>query len=233
MNSEVGAVLQVENLTKTYRRGGEEVHALAGLTTRIEAGEFVAVLGPSGSGKSTFLNLVGLLDRPTAGRIFLGGRSTGELGARELEALRRRTIGFVFQQFLLIPTMTALQNVMLPMYFAGGKNVAARAASLLTRVGLGHRLHHLPKHLSGGEIQRVAIARALANDPQIILADEPTGQLDSATAAEVIDLFREINRAGKTLVVVTHNVELAASLPRAITLRDGRVVSDVKQSDVV
>jgi putative ABC transport system ATP-binding protein len=227
-----GAMLQVENLTKVYRRGDEQVHALDNLTLSVADGEFVAVLGPSGSGKSTFMNLVGLLDQPTSGQILFGGRPTDRLGRREREALRRKTIGFVFQQFLLIPTMTALENVMLPCYFAGEKNAASRATELLERVGLGKRLHHLPKHMSGGEIQRVAIARALANDPAIILADEPTGNLDSATAEGVISLFKEINRAGKTVVVVTHNNDLAARLPRAITLRDGRLVSDVKQGKV-
>jgi putative ABC transport system ATP-binding protein len=227
-----GAMLQVENLTKVYRRGDEQVHALDNLTLSVADGEFVAVLGPSGSGKSTFMNLVGLLDQPTSGQILFGGRPADRLGRRETEALRRKTIGFVFQQFLLIPTMTALENVMLPGYFAGEKNAASRATELLERVGLGKRLHHLPKHMSGGEIQRVAIARALANDPAIILADEPTGNLDSATAEGVISLFKEINRAGKTVVVVTHNNDLAARLPRAITLRDGRLVSDVKQGKV-
>lgn len=226
-------MLKIENLSKIYRRGTEEVHALDGVSVEIQGGEFVAILGPSGSGKSTLMNLVGLLDQPTSGRIVIAGRPAEKLSPREMEAMRRETIGFVFQQFLLIPTMTALQNVMLPMYFAGKKDSAAKATELLTRVGLGHRLHHLPKHLSGGEIQRVAIARALANDPAIILADEPTGNLDSATAGEVIELFKEINKAGTTIVIVTHNTELAATLPRAITLRDGRVSSDAKKDLVV
>jgi putative ABC transport system ATP-binding protein len=226
-------MLHVENLTKIYRRGDEQVHALDHLTADIAQGEFVAVLGPSGSGKSTFMSLVGLLDQPTSGRILIGGRPVDGLTPRDAEAMRRKTIGFVFQQFLLIPTMTALQNVMLPRYFAGEPNAAARAKDILTRVGLGGRLHHLPNHLSGGEVQRVAIARALANDPALILADEPTGNLDSATAEGVIALFREVNQLGKTIIVVTHNTELAASLPRAITLRDGRMVSDVRRESTV
>lgn len=226
-------MIEAKNLTKTYHRGGERVKALDDLTFTVEKGEFLAVLGPSGSGKTTLMNLIGLLDRPTAGRIVINGRPVEAMSRREQEIARRRTIGFVFQQFLLIPTMTAQQNVELPLYLAGRRDGAKRAAELLDRVGLSHRLRHLPGQLSGGEIQRVAVARALANDPEIILADEPTGNLDSRTAGEIVALFREINRTGKTLVFVTHNAELAAALPRAVTLHDGRIIDDVKKSAAI
>ncbi len=222
-------MIRIENLGKTYRRGQERVHALVDVSLHVKKGDFVAVLGPSGSGKSTLLNIVGLLDRPTTGRISIAGRPVETLSAPDMDALRRDTIGFVFQQFLLVPTMTALQNVMLPMYFARRPAARQRAIELLSRVGLGERLSHLPSQMSGGEIQRVAVARALANNPSILLADEPTGNLDSRTADDVFSLLREVNRAGTTVIVVTHNVELAESLPRTITIRDGRVVADVRK----
>jgi len=222
-------MIHIENLSKTYRRGQEEVRALVNVSLNVEAGEFLAVVGPSGSGKSTLLNIVGLLDRPTSGRISIAGKPCEKLGTREAELLRRNTIGFVFQQFLLVPTMTALQNVMLPMYFAGDPAAREKATELLHRVGLGNRLLHLPSQMSGGEIQRVAVARALANNPSILLADEPTGNLDSRTAEDIFNLLREINQAGTTVIVVTHNTELAASLPRTITIRDGKVIADVKK----
>jgi ABC-type lipoprotein export system ATPase subunit len=221
-------MIQMTDLTKTYRRGQEDVHALKGVTLTIAAGEFMAILGPSGSGKSTLMNLIGLLDRPSGGRLTIGGRAVETLGEAEMTALRRDTIGFVFQQFLLVPTMTALNNVMLPLYFAG-RSAAARAGELLARVGLKDRADHLPHQLSGGELQRVAIARALANGPSLLLADEPTGNLDTQTAASVYDLLREINQAGTAVVLVTHNQELAALIPRVITLRDGRMVEDVQK----
>lgn len=216
----------LDNLAKTYWRGQEEVHALSGVSVEVKDGEYLAVLGPSGSGKSTLMNLIGLLDRPTQGKVVIDGQSVDELSEKQLEGLRGDTIGFVFQQFLLIPTMTALQNVMLPLYFAGKRRAKECAVSLLTRVGLAERVHHLPSQLSGGEIQRVAVARALANNPKVLLADEPTGNLDSKTAEEVCALFKEINGTGTTIIVVTHNTELAALLPRTLTLRDGRLVSD-------
>lgn len=222
-------MIRIDNLGKMYRRGQEEVHALANLSLEVEAGEFLTVLGPSGSGKSTLMNIIGLLDRPTSGHISIAGRSVEKLSAPEAEALRRNTIGFVFQQFLLVPTMTALQNVMLPMYFAGDRAARQKATELLDRVGLGKRLLHLPSQLSGGELQRVAVARALANNPSILLADEPTGNLDSRTAEDVFSLVREINRAGTTVIVVSHNVELAVSSPRTLTIRDGRMIADVKK----
>ncbi|MCR4403121.1 MAG: ABC transporter ATP-binding protein [Firmicutes bacterium] len=223
-------MVNVENLSKVYRRGREEVRALAGLSLHIQAGELVGILGPSGSGKSTLLNIIGLLDRPTSGRVLIAGRPVEQLGPREADLVRRKTIGFVFQQFLLVPTMTALENVMLPMYFAGDPCARDKAAGLLRRVGLGDRMFHLPSQMSGGEIQRVAVARALANEPSVLLADEPTGNLDSSTAEDVFGLLREVNRTGTTVIVVTHNSELAGLLPRTIVMRDGRVTRDVKKS---
>lgn len=222
-------MIQMNSLTKTYPRGREEVHALRGITLDIAEGEFVAVLGPSGSGKSTLMNMIGLMDRPTSGHLAIGGRPVNTLSEREMTALRRDTIGFVFQQFLLVPTMTALANVQLPMYFAGRPNGGNRARELLESVGLGRRMHHLPSQMSGGELQRVAIARALANGPSILLADEPTGNLDTKTAESVYNLLREINRMGTAIVLVTHNPELADLIPRVITLRDGRMEKDVKK----
>ena len=223
-------MITVYNVTKTYRQGIETIHALDGLSLDIERGEILAITGPSGSGKSTLMHLIGLLDRPTAGGISIDGRWIEKLREAEKEELRRTRIGFVFQQFLMMPTMSALQNVMLPMYFAGKRDGIESAARLIDRVGLGGRLHHLPSQMSGGEIQRVAVARALANDPQIVLADEPTGNLDSKTADGVVDLMREINASGTTVLIVTHNVELASKLPRMITMRDGRMVKDVKNN---
>jgi putative ABC transport system ATP-binding protein len=223
-------MVTIDNVTKTYRQGSETIHALDGLSLEIERGEILAIIGPSGSGKSTLMNLIGLLDQPTAGGISINGRPVGNLREAEKVALRRTSIGFVFQQFLLVPTMSALQNVMLPMYFAGKRNGVEDATRLMNRVGLGNRLHHLPSQMSGGEIQRVAIARALANNPQIVLADEPTGNLDSKTADEVAALLREINESGNTVLIVTHNLELASKLPRMVTMRDGRMVKDVKNN---
>jgi putative ABC transport system ATP-binding protein len=223
-------MITIDNITKTYRQGSSTIRALDGLSLEIDRGEILAIIGPSGSGKSTLMNMIGLLDRPTSGDISIGGRSVGNLREADKEALRRTSIGFVFQQFLLIPTMSALRNVMLPMYFAGKRDGVGEAERILRRVGLGDRLHHLPSRMSGGEIQRVAIARALANNPEIVLADEPTGNLDSKTADEVAALLREINRAGTTVLIVTHNIELASKLPRMVTMRDGRMVKDVKNN---
>ncbi len=222
-------MMQIDNLTKTYSRGREEVYALDRLSLQIEKGELLGILGPSGSGKSTLMNLMGLLDRPTGGSISIARRRLEKLNNKEREKLRRETIGFIFQQFLLVPTMTALQNVMLPMYFSGRQKARQRAEELLERVGLSERSNHLPSQMSGGETQRVAAARALANGPEILLADEPTGNLDSKTAEEVFSLFKDINSSGTTVVIVTHNIEMSAQLPRTITLRDGRMVEDVKK----
>ncbi len=220
--------MEAEGLRKEYRRGpAEVVHALNGVTLRVEAGSMVAIVGPSGSGKSTLLHLLGCLDRPTAGRIRLLGKEVSRLAPRALPELRNRFLGFIFQQHYLIPTLTAWENVALPLRYARWAPAAARrrAVDLLAEVGLADRLRHRPTQLSGGQQQRVAIARALACQPPLILADEPTGELDSATTSQVMGLLRRLNREeGQTFLIVTHNPEVARACDRCIVLRDGRVV---------
>jgi len=220
-------MIVTENLTKIYTDGAP-VRALDGVTLEIGAGEFVAITGPSGSGKSTLLNLIGTLDRPTSGRVVVDGVDVGTLRGNALADFRRERIGFVFQMFHLVPTLTALENVMLPLipYRRGLKfRLEERAQELLEAVGLGDRLHHLPGQLSGGEQQRVAIARALINTPKVILADEPTGNLDSRAGAEIVALLRQLNRErGVTVLVATHNEAVAQAADRILRLRDGRVV---------
>ena len=220
-------VLKVQNLTKIYD-GINPVHALDGVDLLIRSGEFVAVVGPSGSGKSTLLNMLGALDRPTEGDIIINGQELS--GVRKLDRFRSETVGFVFQMHNLIPTLTAAENVGVPLYETklGTRARRARARELLALVGLAHRLNSLPSQLSGGERQRVAVARALSNDPTIVLADEPTGNLDSKTTAEIMELLAELNRTQHTtLIVVTHNVQVASAADRIITMRDGKVQSDV------
>ena len=223
-------ILEARNVTREYRMGSETVHALAGVNVSIERGEFVAILGTSGSGKSTLLNLFGGLDRPTAGEILFDGQSLAPLSSREMSRYRLRRVGMIFQNFNLIPTMTALQNVTLALAFGGLKKGERRerAAGLLERVGLAPRAQHRPNELSGGEQQRVAIARALANEPQVLLADEPTGNLDSTRAAELMTLLDEMRaRDGKTIVLITHDHELASHFAtRIIRLKDGKVVEN-------
>lgn len=215
------SAIELERIWKTYRRGAEEVHALDGLSLAIQPGEFVAIVGPSGSGKSTSLHLMGCMDRPTEGSIRIQGEAVEGAEEDQLVRLRQRRIGFVFQQFFLMPTLTALENVELPTLFSGG---GGDGRELLALVGLSGRENHLPKELSGGEMQRVAIARALVNGPQILLADEPTGNLDSANAEGIFGLFRHLSQEqGLTVVVITHNEELAARADRVIHLKDGRV----------
>jgi|APCry1669189000_1035189.scaffolds.fasta_scaffold00294_1 putative ABC transport system ATP-binding protein len=222
-------LIRCESLAKRYEVGGGTVHALRELSLSVMPGEFVAVMGPSGSGKSTFMNLVGCLDQPTSGRYWLGGEAVDSLNRDALAAIRNRRIGFVFQQFNLLPRTTALDNVELPLLYAGVPRVErhARALRRLQQVGLGERIDHHPAQLSGGQQQRVAIARALVNDPSLILADEPTGALDSRTSIEVMALLQSLNREGITIVLVTHEADVAAFASRIISFRDGRVVRDI------
>lgn len=217
--------MKLINVTKVYTMDHVRVPALRGVSLEILRGEFVSIMGPSGSGKSTLMNIIGCLDRPTRGRVIIDGRDVTKLGDNALAEYRREKIGFVFQQFNLIPRLTALENVALPMWFAGmeKKKRLQRAARLLEQVGLAERLNHKPTELSGGERQRVAIARALANDPELILADEPTGNLDSSSGDAVIGLLEGLSREGKTVVLVTHDLNYGRRAERMIKLRDGRI----------
>jgi putative ABC transport system ATP-binding protein len=221
-------VLSTLDLARDYTLAREPVHALRGVTLDIAEGEYVAVVGPSGCGKSTLLNLLGAIDRPTSGRVTIAGRDVGAMRDAEATRFRLTTIGFVFQRFYLMPTLTALENVELPMAEAGlrGAEREARARELLSYVGLAARASHRPSELSGGEQQRVAIARALANRPALLLADEPTGELDAHTGGEIIELFARLNRDGTTIVVVTHDERLAHAARRIVHMLDGRVVKD-------
>jgi putative ABC transport system ATP-binding protein len=223
------ALIELNNLTKTYRMGDIDVHALRGVDMKVEEREFLAITGASGSGKSTMLNILGCLDLPSGGEYVLGGIHVSGLDKRELADIRNEKIGFVFQGFNLLPRTSALENVELPLLYdrAGRiKDPSRKAIEVLTRVGLADRLHHEPNKLSGGEQQRVAIARALINEPSILLADEPTGNLDTVTSMEVIDIFRDLNRQGMTIILVTHEPDIAHQARRAIELRDGRIVKD-------
>ncbi|MEN9774327.1 MAG: hypothetical protein RL322_1397 [Pseudomonadota bacterium] len=223
------ALILVEQLSRHYGDGEQRVRALEHVTLSIVRGESVAIMGPSGSGKSTFMNLIGCLDTASGGRYCLGGEDTAGLSSDQLAGLRNRKIGFVFQQFNLLPRADAIENVMLPLVYAGlgAAERRARARARLIEVGLEHRLHHTPAQLSGGQQQRVAIARALVNEPMILLADEPTGALDSRTSLEVMALFQALNRRGQTMIFVTHEHEVARFARRIIHFRDGRVVRDV------
>ena len=221
-------VIEARDLTKVYGRGENRVEALAGMSMNVEPGEWIAIVGPSGSGKSTLMNLIGLLDRPTSGAYTLDGRDVSRLRGGELARARRDLIGFVFQSYNLLSRQSALANVELPMVYAGigRKERRERALGVLERVGLAGRVHHRPTELSGGQNQRVAIARALVNNPALLLADEPTGNLDTASGAEILNLFAELNASGVTVVVVTHDAEVAARAERMVELRDGRIVAD-------
>lgn len=212
------------DLTKTYRRGVEEVHALNGVSFDVEAGEFVAITGASGSGKTTLLHLLGCMDAPTSGTLTINGRSTQGLADRELTRMRREQVGFVFQHFGLMPTLTVMENLTLPALFSK-RDAKERAKLLLEQVGMTHRANHRPNQLSGGEMQRAAIARALINNPKMLLADEPTGNLDSVNGDAILQLFHQLNREGLTLIIVTHNPILAESAKRRMALQDGRIVS--------
>jgi putative ABC transport system ATP-binding protein len=216
-------MLTLYNVTKSYPQGPRMVHALRGVSLHIGAGEFVAIMGPSGSGKSTLLHLLGALDVPTTGTVLLAGRDLTTLSERKRSLLRRRQIGFVFQSFNLLPTLTAAENVALPLLLAGEGRTRPRALAVLERMGLSRRADHFPEELSGGEMQRVAIARALVGDPELILCDEPTGNLDSANAREILLLLRSLPDDRRTVVMVTHDVQAAAYGNRTIYLRDGRL----------
>src|SRR5687767_11593743 len=226
------ALIETQDLWKTYLMGGEEIHALRGVTTSIERGQYVAIMGPSGSGKSTLMNLIGCLDTPSKGSYLLNGQEVARMNDNELARIRNEEIGFVFQTFNLLPRATALHNVELPLVYAGVPAAArqARAKAALARVELTSRMTHRPNELSGGQRQRVAIARALVNNPSILLADEPTGNLDSKTGHEIMSLFERLHKAGNTIVLVTHEADVAAFAYRIIHIRDGRVEKDVSQA---
>ena len=221
-------VILTHKLSREYDMGSEVVRALRGVDLQIRRNEYVAVMGPSGSGKSTLMNLIGCLDTPTAGEYWLNGQKVSDLADGDLARIRNKEIGFVFQTFNLLPRATALHNVELPLIYAGmaSRERRAKAAQALTRVGLADRMDHKPNELSGGQRQRVAIARALVNDPSILLADEPTGNLDSTTSQEIMQVFGDLHRQGQTVVMVTHEADIAAHAARVVTLRDGLVATD-------
>jgi len=226
------ALIETDDLWKTYQMGEEEIHALRGVSVHIDRGEYVAIMGPSGSGKSTLMNLIGCLDTPSKGRYLLNGKEVSQMNDNELARIRNEEIGFVFQTFNLLPRATALHNVELPLVYAGiaKKDRLERAKLALDRVELTPRMHHRPNELSGGQRQRVAIARALVNDPSILLADEPTGNLDSKTGVEIMALFDKLHAAGNTIVVVTHEADIAAHAHRIVSIRDGQIAKDVQQA---
>jgi putative ABC transport system ATP-binding protein len=225
-------VIRTESLSKDYLLGAETVHALRGVDMLVERNDYVAIMGPSGSGKSTFMNLIGCLDTPTGGSYWLNGELVSQLADDELARIRNREIGFVFQTFNLLPRATALHNVELPLVYAGvvARERRARAAAMLERVGLGDRMTHRPSELSGGQRQRVAIARALINAPSLLLADEPTGNLDSQTGEDIMNLFDELHGQGQTIMLVTHEHDIAERAHRTVTLRDGVIASDVPRA---
>jgi putative ABC transport system ATP-binding protein len=227
-------LVRIEELVKIYRMGDQELRALDGVSLSIDEGEFVAIMGSSGSGKSTLMNMIGCLDRPTSGRYFLAGRDVSKMSVNEQAEIRNRMLGFVFQQFNLLSRTSAAENVELPLVYQGvsGKERHRRAVRALERVGLGDRLDHTPAQLSGGQQQRVAIARALVTEPKVILADEPTGALDSKTSVEVMRLLQDLGDTGITIILVTHEPDVAAYAKRMIVVRDGRILSDQKQEPV-
>jgi putative ABC transport system ATP-binding protein len=226
------ALIETVDLWKTYVMGTEEIHALRGVSIQIERGDYVAIMGPSGSGKSTLMNLIGCLDTPSKGSYLLNGKQVGQMNDNELARIRNEEIGFVFQTFNLLPRATALHNVELPLVYAGvaAKDREGRAKEALEKVELGSRMTHRPNELSGGQRQRVAIARALVNNPSILLADEPTGNLDSKTGHEIMALFERLHQGGNTIVLVTHEADVAAFAYRTIQIRDGQVENDVRRA---
>ena len=231
----MSTVIDITSLTKTYTMGHMQVHALRGIDLQIQTNEYVALMGPSGSGKSTLMNLLGCLDTPTAGRYLLDSKDVSQMDDTELANIRNEKIGFVFQTFNLLPRQTTLENVALPLVYAGlaKKQRQERAAEVLDSVGLGDRLDHRPNELSGGQRQRVAIARALVNRPAIILADEPTGNLDTKTSIEIMGIFEEIQNRGNTVILVTHEPDIAEHAHRIVRLRDGEVESDERNAHII
>jgi putative ABC transport system ATP-binding protein len=223
------ALIVAENITKIYTRGTEKIHAVDGISLTVNPGDYTAFVGPSGSGKTTLLHILGCLDNPTSGKIILNGETifANDNGPKEKELtlVRRQYFGYIFQKFYLIPTLTVLENILVPVRFTGNKIAAAQALPILEKVGLSKRLNHLPGELSGGEMQRVAIARALIQNPKILLADEPTGNLDTARSDEIAGILKQLNQEGLTIIMVTHNLELAAQAKKIVTLRDGKIVS--------
>jgi putative ABC transport system ATP-binding protein len=232
VKDEKKALIQLSNIVKSYRNGDQELNVLKGIDLTVYEGEFVAIMGPSGSGKSTLMNIIGLLDRPTSGDYSLNGTQVEELKEKQLAKVRNQEIGFVFQQFFLLSKLSALQNVELPLVYAGVNSSKRRqlAKQFLEKVELSERMKHLPSELSGGQKQRVAIARALVNNPSIILADEPTGALDTKTSDQIMQLLTELNREGKTIVMVTHEPEIADFATRKIVIRDGEITRDTTES---
>ncbi len=235
MSGERQVVIEAAKIRKTYRRGVEEIAAVDGLDITVRAGEYLAVVGPSGSGKTTLLNILGCLDNPTSGTLRIGGRTVFEggkgLSEGRLTRLRREMFGYVFQNFHLVPTLTVMENVLVPYVFFRKKGTDGLARGILDSLGLGKRLDHLPGELSGGEMQRVALARALVNSPDVLLADEPTGNLDSRRSDEIAGIFRELNKArGLTIILITHNIQLARMADRVVELRDGMMVRDIEAS---
>jgi putative ABC transport system ATP-binding protein len=226
------ALIETVDLWKTYIMGSEEIHALRGVSIQIERGEYVAIMGPSGSGKSTLMNLIGCLDTPSKGSYLLNSKQVSQMNDNELARIRNEEIGFVFQTFNLLPRATALHNVELPLVYAGvaSKDREARAKNALEKVELAQRMMHRPNELSGGQRQRVAIARALVNNPSILLADEPTGNLDSKTGLEIMSLFERLHKSGNTIVLVTHEPDVAAFAYRTVQIRDGKVENDVRRA---
>jgi len=226
-------LIRLDNVYKIYTMGETKVRALNGVTLEINNGEILAIMGASGSGKSTLMNVLGALDRPTKGEYLLAGNDVSKMSDNDLARIRNQRIGFVFQMFNLLKRTAAIENVELPLVYAGTRNRRAKALDALERVSLDHRSTHKPNELSGGEQQRVAIARAIVTDPDIIMADEPTGNLDSTVSIEIMELFWEFNQSGKTILLVTHEDDIAAYAQRVITLKDGKIISDIKQTPIM